>query len=87
MKVHLALTSGRTFTVEVFPVDAIWSIKMAIEEHEGIPLDQQRVLFEGKELDNNKTLHHYNIREETTLTLVIDRKRKHEDIEASEDSC
>ena len=88
MKVHLALTSGRTFTVDVFPVDEIWYLKTVIEHHEGIPLAQQRILFEGKELENSKILHHYNIREETTLTLVIDRKRKHEDIEAetSEDS-
>ena len=61
-----------------------------LEADEGIPLPQQRILFEGKELDNSKTLHHYNITEEKTLTLVLDRKRKHEgisDSELSEDSC
>ena len=86
MKLHLALTSGRTFTVDyVFPQDYIWYVKWLLEEDEGIPLPQQRILFEGKELDNSKTLHHYNIREEKTLTLVLDRKRKQED--DSEDSC
>ena len=88
MKLHLALTSGRTFTVEVFPVHAVWYVKWLLEEAEGIPSDQQHILFAGKELNNNKTLHHYKISEETTLTLVLAQnlKRKHEDISDSEDS-
>ena len=87
MKLHLALVSGRTFTVDVFPVHAIWYVKQRLERTAGFGADQQRIVFEGKELDNNRTLHHYNIREEKTLTLVLDRKRKHEDISDSEDSC
>ena len=88
MKLHVALTSGRTFTIGyVVPTDYIWYVKWLLEEDEGIPLPQQRILFEGKELDNSKSLQHYNITEEKTLTLVLDRKRKHEDISDSEDSC
>ena len=88
MKIFAALTSGRTFAVEVFPAnDTIRDVKALIEGQAGLTSDQQRILFEGKELDNNRTLHHYNIREEKTLTLVLDRKRKQEDISDSEDSC
>jgi len=81
MKIFAALASGKTFAVEVFPVDTIRDVKALIEGQAGLPSDQQRLLFAGKELDNNRTLHHYNIIEETTLTLVLDRKRKHEDSE------
>ncbi len=88
------MASGKTIAVEVSPANGtIRNIKILIEEQEGIPFDQQVLLFAAKELDNNRTLHHYNIIEETTLSLVLVGvgKRKHEesfveDSENAEDS-
>ena len=83
MDLHVALVSGKTFTVEVHEKYSISVVKALIRCQTGFPSDQQRLIFEEKELDNNLTLQHYDIMPDTTFTLVLERKRKDEDSEDS----
>ncbi|KAM9994198.1 hypothetical protein ACTFIZ_005514 [Dictyostelium cf. discoideum] len=62
---------GRTLTLQVKQLDSIGKVKDRIQEKEGIPVYHQRLLFAGKQLDDDRTLLDYNIRMESTIFLVV----------------
>ena len=70
MKIFIKQFNGKQLTMEVIASDTVHNVKAKIEDREGIPSELQRLIYAGKQLEDDCQLSHYVIQQEATLNMI-----------------
>ena len=71
MKIFIKQFNGRQLTMEVVASDTVHNVKAKIEDREGIQCELQRLIYAGKQLEDDRPLSHYVIQQEATLNMIL----------------
>lgn len=71
MRIYIRIVHGKILELEVDPRNTLASLKVAIEDYEGIPAKQQRLIFAGKEYEDEKSISDINIGPDTSFHLIV----------------
>ena len=71
MQIMIKTLTGKTLCLSVNSNDTVNEIKQKIQQKEGIPLEQQRLVFNGKQLEDGNTIADYGIQADSSIHLVL----------------
>jgi ubiquitin C len=71
MQIFVKTLTGGTVTIEVEATDPVKDVRVKIQNREGIPPDHQRLIFAGRQLEDGRTLGHYDVQKGSTIHLVL----------------